>query len=261
MEQRTPITAAYEQATRAAIELRRGRPLTLAERNIEIAQLNRDLNDGKHALRRAIEREQRRAVRRWVRSGFLGQPRIRVTPEMRGLLAELHDKGRRHGERELERAGYSNRRYASRRRPKLTAAAAKLQQLLYPLNARLERAALGLDLGGLAQERIVGALAQVPGALDVAGRMVSGAMYGGLGEAFDRASEQVDAQPEPGQGGGNGWEYTAVMDDATCDPCASAEGTTYETWDEAQDDLPDGGPNPECDGEERCRCRLAPVPL
>lgn len=241
---------------RAYVEAKRGRPLTLAEKNINLAGLNRDLNEGKQRLHDAIKAEQVRAVRHWARGTRRGTPRVRATPAITAVLLDLYAKGEEHGQAELRKAGYTA--YAARGESgRLRALKAQLTTYLGGLNTRLERRTTELDLGSLSQAAIVDSLSRVPGALDVASRMISQTVYAGLGAAFDKAADQVDASPQ----GGNGWEQTAVMDDGTCDPCAEADGTTFDTWEEAQATMPDGGPYVDCDGETRCRCRLAPVPL
>lgn len=242
---------------RAYVEKKRGRPLSMAERNIDIAALNRDLNDGKEAIRKAIAEEQARQVRRWVRGGMRGSPRVRPTPALEKVLADLYAKGQEHGNAELRKAGYTA--YAARGEGKrLTALRDQLKRLLGGLNQRLHRRTTELDLGTVSQAAVIDALSKVPGALDVASRMISSTVYAGLGDAFDKAADQVDSTAG---GGGNGWEQTAVMDGGTCDPCGEADGTVYDTWEDAQATMPDGGPYVDCEGEERCRCRLAPVPL
>lgn len=245
---------------RAYVETRIGRTLTLAESNIDIAGLNADLEDGKQRLREAIEAEQAKQVRRWIGDNMKGfPPRVRVTPAMTDILADLYENGERHGNAELRKAGFTSYAEAPGREPRLEKLKAMLTQFLGGLNQRLARTTTTLDLSALSTRAIADAMAKVPGALDVAGRMISSATYAGLGAAFDRAAPEVDVTVAGT--GGNGWEYTAVMDGGTCDPCSEADGTQYDTWDEAQADLPDGGPNPDCDGETRCRCRLAIVPL
>lgn len=245
---------------RAYVEAKRGRPLTMAERNIDLAGLNRDLNDGKEAIRQAVAAEQARQVKRWVRGGMRGSPRVRATPAIVKVLEELYAKGEEHGNAELRKAGY--RAYAAAGESKrLKALKGQLTTLLGGLNQRLRRRTTELDLGTLSQNAIIDSLSRVPGALDVASRMISQSLYAGLGAAFDRASGQVDATDDETPGGGNGWEQTAIMDGGTCGPCADADGTTFDTWEEAQDTMPNGGPYVDCDGDQRCRCRLAPRPL
>lgn len=133
---------------------------------------------------------------------------------------------------------------------------AKLEVGLSGLSQRLQAEADTIDLGDAATNAIINSLAEIPGALDIASRMVSGAMFQGIGATFDAAAPDIDAQA--GGGGGNGWDYTAVMDGATCPTCEAWDGTHFDTWDEIagpDGPLPDGGPNPDCDGDGRCRCR------
>lgn len=244
------------------IEERRGRPLSLAERNIDLAGLTRDLNDGKQRLAVAIDLEKQRAIRRWVRGGYIGTPRVRVTAPIVQILSDLYDVGEQHGERELRAAGYAG--YASKgeeKRARIKQVVAALTRLLGGLNSRVVNEALKLDLGSLSAAAIVKALETVPGALDAAGRIVSTGTYMGLGAAFDRASGQVDQSVIAGVQGGNGWERTEVMDNHTCNACAEGDGKQFATWGEAMYDMPNGGPSIDCYGQGRCRGRLAPVPL
>jgi hypothetical protein len=243
---------------RAMIEKMIGRELTLAERNIDIPGLNRDLNDAKARLAGAVERAKMKAVRAWLATGMVGLIVVQVTPEIRDLLAEMYDAGWRHAQEELRKGGYAaftDRR--RRRREAVKRLSQQLATLFGTINFRVnEEAAATLDLGIVAADALAEELAKVPGALDVASRMTSPGVYAGLGDAFDVAADTVDVDA-----GGRGWEYTSVMDKGTCEPCAGAHGRTYPSWAAAQIDLPNGGPNPRCFGGTRCRCRLAPVPL
>jgi hypothetical protein len=133
---------------------------------------------------------------------------------------------------------------------------AKLELKLSALNQRLVSEGDALTFEDATTQAIVDALANIPGALSVAADMVSGSLFQGLGDTFDANTDEVDS--EVGGGGGAGWDYTAVMDASTCDECASHDGEHYDTWDEiagAGGPLPDGGPNPDCYGTDRCRCR------
>lgn len=133
---------------------------------------------------------------------------------------------------------------------------AKLELRLSAFNQRLATEADSLGLDDAATSAIVDALATIPGALSVAADLVSSGLFQGLGDTFDANSGQIDSQP--GGGGGAGWDYTAVNDAATCDECSGWDGTHFDTWDEiagAGGPLPDGGPNPDCLGSGRCRCR------
>jgi hypothetical protein len=48
------------------------------------------------------------------------------------------------------------------------------------------------------------------------------------------------------------------LDGGTCDICAPMDGTEYHSLDELYTVLPDFGPNPNCLGGGRCRCRAIP---
>jgi len=242
-------------AAQAAATTRLGRPLTFAERSIDVVGLDRDLREGKARLTAAIEREKRRAIRDALVKGHA--LRINVTPEMRAALRAIFEAGRAHAQAEAARlAGprLAEREYAAP--PELPGRIeARLKQLLGGLQATAQRrldvtvseAGIHADLSVLARSAVGRAAMNVPGALDVAGRVVSSAMFAGVGDVFSA---------EAGLFGG--FQYTAIMDGATCDPCASLDGTEYTSWEDAQADLPDGGPNPDCDGDGRCRCRLVP---
>lgn len=243
----------------AAIEKRRSRPVTAAERNIDIHGLQTEMEDGKARLVLAIEKGQRSAIRRWIRNAYIGEIQVLTTPSMLKILRELYEAGERHGNAELARAGYHGFAHPDRKALRMLELLHLLRSKLVTVTARLARRSTELDVGELTQYEIARALSKVPGALDVASRMVSTATYRGLGAAFDQAAGVVDQSPVGT--GGNGWEYTAIMDGGTCTECARRDGETYATWEEGTRALPDGGPNPFCFGDGRCRCRLAPAPL
>lgn len=267
-------STALDRAYQAA-EARLGRQLTPAERHVDMIQLDRDLNAGKERLTAAIEKEKIRSLR----AALDGKPdwRPRVTPEMERVMTQLHETGRRHAERELASMGYPMRMFAEdedarardRAREALTRALAQgqpaqriatlrkaLNQLLQAMGLRIRRTVkqgipgLQAGLSAIARRKIEREMERrVPGSRDIAGRIVSGALYGGLGDVFDRVKDLIPC-----------WEYSAIMDNATCGPCRSADGTRFNTWAEAMRVLPNGGPNPLCRGDGRCRCRLVPCP-
>lgn len=238
----TTTTDAYTDA-----ELRLGRKLTVAERQIDIVALDRDLAKGKEQLYAAVEKEKRRAVRAHFNGG---RARLKVTPEMVAVLQGLHDAGRKHARREIQALTgkkLTSREFAEDDIAKLTA---KLDKHLKALGKKVEAKATALGGGTLddaARFAMTQQVAQMPGALNVASQMVSSALYSGVGSVYSE---------EAGLFGS--WQYSAVMDNATCDPCAELDGEEYESWEAIQEVLPDGGPNPECDGEGRCRCRAVP---
>jgi hypothetical protein len=111
------------------------------------------------------------------------------------------------------------------------------------------RLAIAVDLSAATRGEILAAVGRLPGVRSIAADFTSVPAFAGLGSVWDEA----DAA-----GITSAWTYTAVMDDATCETCAAADGDVYPSWDEIQTVLPDGGPNPDCDGGGRCRCRAVP---
>ena len=116
------------------------------------------------------------------------------------------------------------------------------------IGVRIEEELVTADLSGASLSAVVQALQRVPGARDVASRVVSTALIDGMGQTWDENEDLVRV-----------WEYTAVLDRATCDRCRPLDGKRYDSWKAAQEDLPGGGPNPRCRGGGRCRCRLVPA--
>lgn len=165
-------------------------------------------------------------------------------------LTDLYEAGVGHGEREVKLAVRQARTFAEVP-PRLDEQTQKLVALLRQLGAKVEDAAHSqnaeLMVGDIAQLVAIQRVAQLPGALNVASQLVSGAMYAGIGSVLDANAGLFTS-----------WLYSAVMDNATCSPCAALDGQQFESWDAIQEVLPDGGPNPDCDGEGRCRCRAVP---
>lgn len=50
-----------------------------------------------------------------------------------------------------------------------------------------------------------------------------------------------------------------LLDGSTCEPCATIDGTEYDSVEEAEADYPDSGPYIDCDGGARCRGTLVYV--
>lgn len=237
----------YEDAER-----RLGRELTRAERHIDVIWIDNVLRTGKAALTVAIERERTRAFqaelegKRW---------QLQVTQEMTRILEWLHETGREIAEDELTRMGYEiGRMYADEDDPSRRVGLLQraLTLMLQSLGLRIRRVVTnlrpGLALDILARRRIEReAEKRVPGSKDIAGRLVSGALYSGLGATFEEHEQLIPC-----------WEYSAIMDNATCAPCREADGRRFNSWAEAMLVLPAGGPNPRCLGDGRCRCRLVP---
>lgn len=244
------------------------RPLTYAERHIDVELLTAALDAAKARLAALITAEQRRVARRVDEHD--PRPRVTVTTAMLKVLRELFELGQRAAILEARSMGVELE--PSPRRPLIRTFAAPisgdrgaltLAAYLARFNDRMRFEALraiNTKVSGVARLGFTGgtfdaraimarAIVQTPGALDAAGRVVSMQLDAGLADVFGANADAFA-----------GWQYTAVLDGATCPTCEEADGTIYATWDEAMVDMPDGGPNPECDGGSRCRCRLVPIP-
>lgn len=242
----------------ADAERRLGRALTDGERRIDLVRLDRDLAAGKARLTAAIEAERRSAAHRFARDAVAGRSprmRVRLSPAIRGALRGLYDAGVKAGRGELRRAGLDPdnlpRRLATRqKRVRLAVIEDRLNHRLHDLGVDAEhRVAIAVDLSTASQSAILDAVRGLPGVKAIAADFTSVPAFAGLGSVWDEA----DAA-----GVTTAWTYTAVMDDGTCETCAGFDGETYESWEAIQEVLPDGGPNPDCDGGDRCRCRAVP---
>lgn len=249
----TPDQAAMRDWMFDDAEVRLGRPLKAAERHIDIPGTVQALETAKKKLTAAIETEKRRAIRRYARTGV--RPAVDVTPEMRQILTGLFDRGQREARAEIRAAGKKphepdDELLAERDEPRLLDLLGRLQVYLGRIGIRIEReGAITQGLGSLGVEGLVRELGRrVPGALDTASRVVSSALDAGIGAVYEQNDDLFD-----------GWAYTAVLDGATCDECDALDGTEYDSWAAIQEVLPDGGPNPECYGNGRCRCRAVPL--
>jgi hypothetical protein len=233
---------------RARVEALVGRPLRQAEQAIDVLGLDTALGRAKDELARAIEAEKRRAIRRRMRVGGL---RIQLTPAMLAPLERLFRLGRREARAELQRLGYEIPRRALASEPhydELAEVAALMREALYRLQLNVERRYASVQFSEATTASMIRALYTVPGARDIASRVVSSALTAGLGATFEHNAGLV-----------GGWEYTAVLDGHTCGECESLDGETYDTWEAIQEVLPGGGPNPSCSGGGRCRCRAVPA--
>lgn len=248
------LTAAELATTHRLVEQAIGRPLRQAEQAIDILKLDHALELAKNQVEQAVLVEQARAIRDSVRTR---QPvRLRLTASMVKPLSTLFDLGITEALAELDRLGVTGARD-----PRATRAFETGPELPLPLNdlldvftrhlgaisVRVDGELVAADLSAT-QRAIVTALLRVPGARDLASRVVSAAMFGGMGQTWDENEDLV-----------GGWERTAVLDAGTCHPCASSDGRRYPTWEAAQVDLPNGGPALNCLGQGRCRCRLVPI--
>jgi len=252
------LSAADLELTRALTERTIGRELRPAERRIDVLRLDRALEQAKKDVYAAILLEQRRAARRALRNGT--HVRLQVTRGMLLPLERLFRLGREEALAELRRAGVTQarapvRQYAHAHPHKrlahggaLSFLAQRIRDDLHKLSRKVEGEMVTLDLSEASSLAIARALLRVPGGKDIASRVISTAMDRGFAQTFEENKELAGA-----------FEYTAVLDGATCDPCDELDGTEYESWDAIQDVLPDGGPNPECEGGDRCRCRAVPL--
>lgn len=251
---------------RAFVERVIGRPLRPAEQVIDVLKLDAALNEAKDDLTRAIQVQQRRMARRSLATR---RPvRLTATRSMLEPLERLFRLGREEALAELRRAGVQTveprRQFANdphrHAQPHkklwhggaLEVLAGKLESGLGRISRRVqegvEAGSVQIDLGEQTQLAVARALLKVPGGRDLASQLVSVALDRGMALTFDANQAAVAS-----------WEQTAVLDGATCDPCEEADGTEFASWSDAQDQMPDGGPYVECDGGDRCRCRLVPT--
>lgn len=236
--------------TAATVEAAIGRPLRQAEEAINVALLDQALREAKDDVDEAIAAEQVRAGIHWVQVG--GRPTLHVTGGMLGPLEQLHELGREEAWNELERAGYQLRRLSIEEAPDSPEdIEAYLRRNLTAIEVRIEQDLVRADLAGLAHDAIARALLRVPGGRDIASRIISTALIGGLAQTWD----ELDADGIVG-----GWEITAVLDAGSCLPCREHDGLTFGTLAQAYAFLPNGGPAVYCLGGGRCRCRLVPLP-
>ncbi len=232
---------------RSYVERLVGRQLSEAEQAIDVALLDQALAGAKNRLERAIHVEISRGIRA---RGSQHRLELLVTDAMRKPLEQLAELGRVEGWNELERLGYdvAGRQYVDSRPAGPGDLDDYLRRGLTGMQIRIEDELVFLDVGGAAQSALVRAALAVPGARDIASRMVSTALIGGLAETFDTVSDLIAE-----------WEYTAILDGGTCDVCRPLNGTRYATLEELFRVLPNFGPNPRCLGGGRCRCRAVPV--
>jgi hypothetical protein len=244
-----PTTLAEHRQAIAYAEQRLGRKLTLAEKQIDLVAVDRELKEAKLRLAAIIDDAKNTAIRRHLDTG--GPIAIRTTDDMRQVIDDLYAAGQRLAAAEIYRLTGQQPAFTRLAAADPSDVEARLQALLHAYSRKLTPRVndlggqVGVDLG---TEDVAAAAFKIPGSLDVASRIVSTGMFAGMGDVYDANSGLF------GQ-----WQYSAVMDAATCDVCAEHDGDTYDSWEEAMTDLPDGGPNPDCDGDGRCRCRLVPV--
>jgi len=228
------------------LELRIGRRLTAAEQHIAVEEIDRLLNTAKDELEQEIQAEQARVARAIARRQG-GRAVLQATPEMRRILRDLRAAGRAHALAELSSMGYPVPGRAYEQPPDWWAGI--LDSRLADVTVRVHAEAVGLDFGTIAQQAIIRALRRVKGARFAAADLVSPVFVSGLADTFEQHADLVTA-----------WQYTAVNDSGLCDVCAPWDGHVFASLDALFEVLPDFGPNPECLGGRRCRCRAVPVP-
>lgn len=249
------MAAARLEGTFDLVERVIGRRLSQAERNVDVLKLHAALERAKNELDAAIHDEMLRATQVWFRTARATPfPLLELTDAIRKPLDELRELGREEAFSELERAGYMPRERRLAAPDPLPGGNYEgllntVRRGLGGIGIRVADDLVAVDLSTASSTAIAQALMNVPGARDLASRVVSTALYSGMGQTFEENEHLVD-----------GWEYSAVLDAATCDQCAPLDGTTYPSWEAIQDVLPNGGPNPACLGGGRCRCRAVPAP-
>lgn len=237
---------------------RLGRELHPAEQVIDIDGIDRVLTEAKERLTDAIEDEKARAIRR-PRIGRAAH--LQLTEDMAQVLLELYVAGGEYALSEMAALGVSTpvRAFAiwdempDRLLPLLRTIIAALTSL--GVSVGREEAKLRFGSGDpvspltetflrLLEER-------VPGARDIASRVISTAFTAGLADMYERRTDLFPA-----------FRVTAVLDSATCAPCRHDDGREFDTPTEAAVVMANGGwgPNLRCLGDGRCRCRLVPLP-
>jgi hypothetical protein len=248
------LTLAELEQARPLVERTIGRELRQAEHVVDVFLLNSALEQAKADLFKAIRAEQRRAVRRAVLSDSkLDMPiHFAFTPAMAAPLDRLRALGKREARAEFARAGYDipARSMIAEPTPGPEGPHGYVRNEIAALKVKIRKQRVSLEAGGAAQDAILAALYTVPGAMDIASRVVSTALNEGFSSTFSDLAGVV-----------KGWEYSAILDDGTCDECEGHDGEQYATWDDAMEVMPDGGPLPDCAGGGRCRCRIVPLGL
>lgn len=249
-------------ATRYAAQVRLGRELTEAEDHIDVVGGSLALDKGKAKLAEAIRKEYVRTLRVQAK-GIFAIPTL--TGPMVDALVDLYLTGREHAMEEIRSMGVEpekprrdspptffteedNLRRLEALRPGL---GVNLSAMLGGLAVRIDDGLVAGDASGLALATIADRMErEAPGVLDVASRLVSSGFSGGLSDVY-AANEHLFSE---------GWQYTAVMDGATCDECRRHDGEVFHSLADLYRVLPNFGPNPSCYGDGRCRCRGIPNP-
>lgn len=224
-------------------------PVTSPPSAMDVGVITADYWKAEAALSRAVRVEARRAIRAWKRGRRM---KLEVTPKMVDALNALYHAGVRHARREAKALGVKiPATYAT-----MVTVPLRLHKILRRLIAnlsgmalRLERdAKLGTDDGLVRGSLNVGAVVQAVGVAGALDGLLPQTFTSGLADTYEGAADAFD-----------GWQYSAELDGGTCNACEPLDGETYATLDEAYAVLPDFGPNPDCEGGWRCRCRLVPI--
>lgn len=235
--------------TRAAVAAARAYASTV----IDVQADTDALDSAREKAAAAIRRECGRALRAWRDHGEA--PVVRLTPALASIIVGLYRHGRRQARAEIQRttgAPPPARRMATvspnpdEWPERLIPVGQRILSELRVLSRRLEN-----DLPGqpwFDMEALPRTVARLPGPAGIAAGAVSSPYTSGLADTYEDNADLF-----------GGWQYTAVLDGGTCDVCRPLDGTTYPTLAAAYLDLPDFGPNPECRGGWRCRCRLVPL--
>lgn len=224
------------------------RQLRAAETAIDILKLDQALNQAKNELDRILQEELVRAAKMWQRTGRFT---VQVPDTALDVMQRLRRLGQQEALLELTRLGYRPRvrSFVDSRPTGPGDLGDYVRRNLGPVAARVESDLVRQELGGAPQAALIRAVMRVPGGRDIASRVVSTALISGMGQTWEQNQDIVHA-----------WEYTAVLDAGTCPACAPLDGTRYQSLDELFAVLPNFGPNPNCHGGGRCRCRAVPAP-
>ena len=232
-------------------EERLGRPLTAGELAIDIEKIDRILNTAKDNLTAAIEQERTRAIRARLRNRTVT---LEITPEMTRILNGLQAAGEQEALAEIQRligSEVPNRRTYAELPGPLILMRELLKAMLGQIRTRILRETVSLEITPSPSAEMIEKLEKViPGARDAASRLVSGAFTSGLANTYEAHADLFPC-----------WQYTAVMDNATCQPCREWDGQRFSSLPQLYAVLPNFGPNPRCLGDGRCRCRGVPCAL
>ena len=115
---------------------------------------------------------------------------------------------------------------------------------LVALSKRINGHRVELVAGGAVQTAVLDALYAVPGSLGIASKVISTALDEGMAATFSDVADLV-----------SGWEFSSVLDGATCSECESMDCETFETLEEIEVLIP----LPDCEGGGSCRCGAIPL--